>query len=171
MKKLFHFAFFLLSFTAFCQTKQTVKDFNWTVTIPAGYAPGGEDEVVEASTEFLFWYQKDAAHYIEAYSEYFDENVDGSYAEAMLAARQNAVDMANEMMANSTTLAQSETVIGGLPFLTFTTKLVADADFTLNTVTFTRLFKRNSLTVNVYFADPEEGKRLIEAIKQSRFKK
>lgn len=147
------------------------SDFGWTIKIPADYLPMPEEEAAAAGTEILFRYQKDAAHYIEAYSEYFDENADGSYARAALDAKKDAVDMANQMMPESTTLAQSEAEIDGLPFLEFATKLTADAQFTLYTTTFTRLFKKQALTIAVYYSDAGEGKRLTGAVLRSVFRK
>lgn len=147
------------------------QDLSWRIPIPQDYRASGSEAASEAETQILFRYEKDSAHYIEAYSEYFDEKTDGNYAEAARAAKQEAVDTTNQMLPGSTTLTRSETIIDGLTFLTFTTKLVADADFTLHTTTFTRLFKRNTLTITVYYADAEEGKRLTDAVLRSVFRK
>ncbi|RZJ67436.1 MAG: hypothetical protein EOO50_05460 [Flavobacterium sp.] len=174
MRKLHVLCLLLVSASAFCQTTDktlSFKQFGWTIKIPSGYAPNPEEQDATVDAQILFRHQKDPAHYIEAYSEPFDESIDGNYAKAALAARSEAVDVANQMMPESTTLEQSETTISGLKFIVFTTKLTADANFILYTTTFTRLFKNEALTINVYYAKADEGQRLIEAVKQSVFKK
>lgn len=171
MKKFLLLSLLTIGFSSVAQTKETIKDFNWIITIPQSYARSSEEPIDDQDVKLLLKYEKDPAHYIEAYSETFDEKTDGNYKEAATSAKKEATDTANQMLPGSATLTETETIINGLKFLTFTTKIVADANFSLYTKTFTRLFGKKTLTINLVYAQESEGDRLSEAVMNSTLKK
>lgn len=168
MKTFFAFLFLALSAFGFAQDKPTVltfKEFGWTISIPSDYKKMKTDQ-----QDMLFAYEKDPSHNIQSYWEDFDESKDGSYAEALRAAKKDVTDAVNEQLPGSGSTVESEETIGGKKFIVFTSKVTLDASYSLYTVTYARIFGRKAVSVNITYSDDAEGKKLIDAFRKSVFK-
>jgi hypothetical protein len=168
MKALFRLlSVFVLQFAS-AQDKPTVlvfREFGWTISIPSAYKKMKTDQ-----SDMMLAYEKDASHNIQAYWEAFDETKDGSYIDALRAAKNDATEFANEQLPGSSVTTESSETISGKKFAVFTSKVTLDATFSAYTVTFASVFKKKALSINVSYSDEAEGKKLLEAVRKSIFK-
>lgn len=146
-------------------TTLTFKEFGWTISIPPGY-----QKMQTEQQDMLLAYEKDPSHNIQSYWEDFDESKDGNYVEALRSAKKDLTEMVNQQLPGSGTTTESEETISGKKFAVFTSKVTLDATYSLSTVTFARVFGKKALSINITFSDESEGKKLIEAFRQSIFK-
>ncbi|RZJ69774.1 hypothetical protein [Flavobacterium sp.] len=168
MKTVFAQFLALISYVGFAQNSPTVftsKEFGWTISLPSDYKKMHTDQ-----PDMIVAYEKDASNNIQAYWEDFDESKDGNYVEALRAVKKDVTEAANEQLPGSSTTVETSETFSGKKFAVFTSKVVLDASFSANTVTFARVFKKKAVSINVTYSDEAEGKKLLEAVRKSVFK-
>ncbi len=189
------FCFYLLFAVqqAKCQSQSTtdtltIAEFNWTVVVPEDFEPVNQqdwnkvlqkgmdlledtyDEEIENQSVTLFIFKKGKFNTFEANWQPYDVEVDGdymqTYADVNRVVYQAFEDQLKGTMLDSLTTTQN---VSGLQFNRFDVSLDFPNGIKLRTSSFSRLFDKKELTLNITYIDEKIGQTILNAFLNSKF--
>ena len=187
------FIFFAFLSSSYGQTKsepKTIynKDFNWTISIPAGFDTVSSDkwkkmqnqgadliektydEPVENNAKTIFVFQSDQLNYFESNYQPFDTAKYGNYFESFKEVNNMVFGTFKAQIKDAKIDSSYSTqVVSGLTFLEF--KIVIDIPnkFIMKLQMFSRLFGSREFSVNILTVDKEKEKELLNSWLNSKF--
>lgn len=187
------FVLFMISIQS-CIAQQSSEEiyterFNWTINIPEGFMAEGRDawakrqdqgkemiedtydeEVINLST-VLFVFKSGEFNLIEANYQPFELDDTMTYEETNREVRNIIYETFYTQMPDAVidTTFSTET-IDGLEFHKFEIEILYPNGTTLYAFMFSRLFGEEEFSTNIFYIDPKEGKKLLTAWRNSRFK-
>jgi hypothetical protein len=165
------------------------RDFNWTITIPAGFQnlsaaqyaklqqKGTEalqktyGKKVENHTHLIFSLRSDQFHYIEANQQPFDTTADGNYLASCKAVDEVLFNTFKQQMPDNPKIdsANSTETIDHMVFQRFKVTIGIPDKGSLNLIMYNRLFDKKELTVTIMYVDTARGNALLNAMRSSKF--
>jgi len=164
------------------------EEFKWTITIPEDFqlvnatdwakiqnkgANAIEDtfgEEVENQAKLIFVFKNAEHNYLEANQQPFDEAIDGDYLDSFRNVNEIIHETFRTQLPNAEMQThESEESISGLQFHTNKTILKFANGKVLHMLMFSRLFDKQEFTVNIMYIDQDQGKKMLDAWKNSQF--
>lgn len=164
------------------------EEFNWSIVIPENFndvSPTdweriqnkgadaieniyGEELINQAKTIFVF---KNADfNYLESNYQPFDVEVDGDYLESCKIVNEILYETFIGQMPNAIIDSSSSVEkISGLEFQTFKVKVDYPNGMIMHLLMYSRLFDNKEFTVNITYVDEEQGQKMVNAWKNSKF--
>ena len=195
MRNYFNLIPLFFCFLASCkgQTKsenKTVynKEFDWTISIPAGFDTVGADKwakmqnkgaeaiektydaQVENNAKTIFVFRNDQFNFFESVYQPFDTAKDGDYLESFKEVN-NMLYGTFEAQMEGAKLDSSSSIqtINGLTFQTFKVVITFPNKMVMNWLMFSRLFGQKEFTVNIMTVDKRKEKDLLNSWLNSKF--
>ena len=166
------------------------KEFNWRVTIPAGFEPvpdttwarmqnkgaaameqtvGGK---IENHAKTIFVFRQDQFDYFESNYQPFDSASGVDYQEQSRTVGDVVYQTFQAQIPNATMDSSYTTeLIGGLTFYLFSMDVHINPQATLHMRMYSRLFATKEFSVNIMYVDPNKGKPMQDAWRKSTFGK
>lgn len=166
------------------------KEFKWTIDIPEGFEKVsaeewrktedkgaealektlGQEIVDRAKTIFVF--KSGKVNSFESNYQPYDEAKDGNYLESCKEVNDVLFETFKNQIPNKKIERSSSTEkIDGLVFQTFKVKILLSNEMELISIMYSRLFGKKELTVNFTYVDKAIGEKMLEAFRNSKFKK
>lgn len=165
-----------------------ITEFKWTVVVPENFQPVNQedwnkelqkgmdlledtyDEEIENQSVTLFIYKNGQFNTFEANWQPYDVQVDGDYMETY-ADVNKVIYKAFEEQLVGTKLDSLTTVqdVSGLQFNRFDVALDFPNGMKLKAISFSRLFDKKELTLNITYIDEKLGEKVMEAFLNSKF--
>ncbi|MBN8578619.1 MAG: hypothetical protein J0L66_16875 [Cytophagales bacterium] len=163
-------------------------EFKWRITIPEQFESVGPEEwdklqnrgaaaiedtygmAVNNQTTTLFVFKSGNLNYFESNYQYYDEQVDGDFAESVKAVNEALYQTFIVQMPGVTIdTLNSMASIDGLTFYSNEMKIYYPNKLTMYFAMYNRLFDDKELTVNIMYTDVQKGEKLKQAWLNSKF--
>ena len=194
MKKITYLIICLTAFSLFAKAQTSSgtefynKDFNWSITIPEGFEPmdskewkkmqnKGKDAIdntfevdIEINTKNIFIFKSDQYNYFESLYQPNSSITEAEYLESVIAVNSLIYEtFATQMPDMEIDSAFSEEIIDNLRFYKNIITLNFPNGWIMKTISYTRLFGKKELCVNIMYINEEKGKLLLDAWRKSTF--
>lgn len=171
-------------------TKQTVtvKDFNWTISIPENFNPinqdewdktikKGQDAIEEVLGEeivnqgvTIFTYRNGQFNNFESNWQPFDLETDGDYLESNSEVNDILYWTFETQLPNAKLDSISKTqIISNLEFHRFDISVDFPNGIKMKNIGFSRLFGKKEFTMNITYVDEKIGAKMLDAFLKSKF--
>lgn len=166
------------------------KDFNWTITIPENFETVTPEEwmrmqnkgvdliektyetKIEDNTKTIFVFKSDQFNYFESNYQPFDTIENGNYDESCREVNKILYGTFESQMPNAKLDSMSsKEIINGLTFNKFKTTIYFPNKMVMEYLMYSRLFDKREFTVNIMTVDEAKQQVLLDAWKNSKFKK
>ena len=166
------------------------KEFNWRVTIPAGFeavpdsawariqnkgAAAMEQTVgakIENHAKTIFVFRQDQFDYFESNYQPFDSAMDGNYSDEAKTVGDVVFETFRAQIPNAPIDSSYSTeLISGLPFHLFSMDIHLTQQATLHMRMYSHLIGAKEFSVNIMYVDPAKGKPMLDAWRKSSFGK
>ena len=166
------------------------KEFNWTISIPAGFETVSADtlskmqdrgakaiektydEKVENNAKTIFVFKNDQFNYFESNYQPFDTTKDGDYLESFKEVSHIIYGTFEAQIPGAKLDSSFSTqTISGLTFQTFKVAITFPNKMVMNCLMFCRLFGKKEFSVNILTVDKQKEKELLDSWLNSKFGK
>ena len=172
------------------KTTHTFEDFGWTITIPEGFDPVGEDEwskIEERGLEAIedtygeeitelaknvFVYRNSTFNLFQANYQNYDEDIDGDFKETSAMVNQMVYETFYSQMPDaSIDTSSSIKTISGREFKGFEVKVVMPNGIKMHINMYSTYFREigKQMTMNITSVEPEVHKVMLESFYSSKF--
>jgi hypothetical protein len=122
-------------------------------------------------TATIFMLKKGPTNYMEANLQAFDPLKDGDFEEVHRELSEIMHEtLKQQMPSTKVEMSVSDEIVGGKKFFLAKYIVALPGNMKLNMFTYTGLFGKKSLTVNILYVDDKDGKILMDSWKSSKFK-
>jgi len=164
------------------------EDFKWTIVIPDEFNSvslsdwsemqnKGADAIEDTfggkiinRSNLIFVFKNAEYNYLESNYQLFDKEIDGGYQESF--ENVNAIlyeTFRTQIPGAEIVTSSSVEIISDLEFQTHTMKINLPNGLIMNMIIYSRLFGANDFTVNIVYVDESQGKKMLNAWKNSKF--